>query len=705
MKAVSVKTLCDRCQTKLKQKLMIVKHEKKEFFKNPILLEIKNLEIIKKRKEYNVNILIYLQCAKRRFGLFVKESLFDEKDDIKAIVKGCLFDSNEENEIQTNFPKEHSIVKKEVNLPVSVKQHSVAVLKKGYLQNRHLAVTPYHRLCCVTQMKRHILIIGLLVILLIAAGLGTTLGLYFSQTGSNPSTVASPKKWSRVSLDTVVKNSMLGNIKNNTNTTILAAVKAKNPDLKTEDVFIQDILETKARVYVKSSSIYYVDNSYIDVYFLPDRLTINTHLSNLVLWEKVDQLTEKNILIVTKKSNPKLVISQIMVKNIMPNQASIVTKVNSTTYVDNDMITIYFNTSGKKLLSADLSNVNLGKIEDKKPTTILTAVKAKNPSLLINEVTVDLNSINSRQATIIVKTESLKYIATSSVIVNYSLLNLQLGQIKDILFRKETGWGSSLFNFSVNNKIVQLDNGEILVPNENGILSQINLETKILNRRSSSFFSNSIIQMQDNIFWGQNTNKIYEYKQIGTDILREERTVFTDPNPDYDYRSTLTRLQDGTVLVTWGKNLYRLSSTGEKIDAIAGNYFNNSIQNVIQLANGKIWLQTERMIYEIDFFNKKLTKILDTKNTSFLSSMEISAIVPLQDGTVLLAGVPWEGGGNKKYDMYVLSIEGNIQTYHTDYNKPFIDDSIITSLIQLQDGRILALATGENWRIYQLNTE
>ncbi len=53
---------------------------------------------------------------------------------------------------------------------------------------------------------------------------------------------------------------MLGKIQNNTSTTILNAIKAKNPD------FIQNIVETKARVYVKSSSIYYVDNSYVDVF-------------------------------------------------------------------------------------------------------------------------------------------------------------------------------------------------------------------------------------------------------------------------------------------------------------------------------------------------------------------------------------------------------------------------------------------------------
>ncbi len=33
MKTISVKTLCDKCQIKLKQKLIIVKNEKKIIFK------------------------------------------------------------------------------------------------------------------------------------------------------------------------------------------------------------------------------------------------------------------------------------------------------------------------------------------------------------------------------------------------------------------------------------------------------------------------------------------------------------------------------------------------------------------------------------------------------------------------------------------------------------------------------------------------
>ncbi len=52
--------------------------KKKEFLKNAILLEIKDLEIVKKRKEHNIKILVFLQCTKRRFGIFTKESLSDE---------------------------------------------------------------------------------------------------------------------------------------------------------------------------------------------------------------------------------------------------------------------------------------------------------------------------------------------------------------------------------------------------------------------------------------------------------------------------------------------------------------------------------------------------------------------------------------------------------------------------------------------------
>ncbi|AOX43999.1 hypothetical protein S100390_v1c06620 [Spiroplasma sp. NBRC 100390] len=704
MKTISVKTLCDKCQIKLKQKLIIVKNEKKEFLKNAILLEIKDLEIVKKRKEHNIKILVFLQCAKRRFGIFTKESLSDENQHIKAIVQECLFNSDEEDEIINVLLEEHNLVKKEVNLPVLIKANPVSVDKKGYLQNRHLAMTRYHRFCCATQMKRHVLIIWLLLILLIAASLGTTLGLYFSQTELGPNIVTDLRKWPRVSLGTVLKNQMLGKIQNNTSTTILNAIKAKNPDLKTEDVFIQNIVETKARVYVKSSSIYYVDNSYVDVYFYPDRLTINTHLSNLVLWEKVDQLTPENILTVTKNSNPKLVVSQIIVQNIAPNQASIIATVNNTTYVDNDMVTIYFNTSGKKLLSADLQNVNLGKIENKKPTTILAAVKAKNPNVVIDEVAVDLKSINSRQASIVVKTESSEYIATSSVIVNYALLNMRVGQIKDILFREETGWGEDGIRFSKKNKITQFNNGDIVLPSQNGILSQIDLNSKILKRKSDSFFPTAIIKLQDDVFWGQKYDTVYQYKYVWDD-WQERGAIFNDPDYDYGNYSTLTLLQDGTVLATWGKNIYHLSSTGTKVGFINGKYFANDIQNVIQLSNGKIWVQTDEIIYELDLYANSAREIFNIKSNPWIKPSTISAITPLQDGTVLIAGAPLSGNGRAKYDMYVLNAQGSIQNYFTNYDKPFVEHSTITSLIQVQDGTLLALATGEKWRIYQLNTE
>ncbi|WP_424525904.1 hypothetical protein [Spiroplasma endosymbiont of Glossina fuscipes fuscipes] len=68
---------------------------------------------------------------------------------------------------------------------------------------------------------------------------------------------------------------------------------------------------------------------------------------------------------------------------------------------------------------------------------------------------------------------------------------MRVGQIKDILFREETGWSEDGIRFSEKNKITQFNNGDIVLPSENGILSQIDLNSKILKRKSDSFFNSN----------------------------------------------------------------------------------------------------------------------------------------------------------------------------------------------------------------------
>ncbi len=225
-----------------------------------------------------------------------------------------------------------------------------------------------------------------------------------------------------------------------------------------------------------------------------------------------------------------------------------------------------------------------------------------------------------------------------------------------------------------------------------------------MKRKSNSFFPTAIIKLQDDIFWGQKYDTVYQYKYAWDD-WQERGTIFKDPDYDYGNYSTLTLLQDGTVLATWGKNIYHLSSTGTKVGFINGKYFANDIRNVIQLLNGKIWVQIDEIIYELDLSANSAREIFNIKSNTWIKPSTISAITPLQDGTVLIAGVPLAGSGRAKYDMYVLNAQGSIQNYFTDYDKPFIEHSTITSLIQVQDGTLLALATGEKWRIYQLNTK
>ncbi|AHI58395.1 hypothetical protein P344_05370 [Spiroplasma mirum ATCC 29335] len=79
MKNVNFDFLCRSCRQELKEKLKIVRKKRSEFLKNLIFLKIKDKSLVELKEGYDIKIVLYLRCANRHFGLFVKTTLFDKK--------------------------------------------------------------------------------------------------------------------------------------------------------------------------------------------------------------------------------------------------------------------------------------------------------------------------------------------------------------------------------------------------------------------------------------------------------------------------------------------------------------------------------------------------------------------------------------------------------------------------------------------------
>ncbi|AHF61292.1 hypothetical protein P344_05365 [Spiroplasma mirum ATCC 29335] len=140
-----------------------------------------------------------------------------------------------------------------------------------------LGVMQLHNL---KKMRRNFLIVFLVIIIVLApAGLTGGLGFYFT-ISKELATAVNHQNFNRVDLTVDVKNLELYD---NKSTTILQAVKEKNPDVVINDILLKNISQTQAVIFEKADSTHYKYDSTLTVEFLADKITLKTHLQKQII--------------------------------------------------------------------------------------------------------------------------------------------------------------------------------------------------------------------------------------------------------------------------------------------------------------------------------------------------------------------------------------------------------------------------------------
>jgi aspartate carbamoyltransferase regulatory subunit len=215
----------------------------------------------------------------------------------------------------------------------------------------------------------------------------------------------------------------LGDIKDNKEATILAAVKAKNAAVDETQLEVADITNKGATINViKDSKVYDAGGSVSVTYTVtPDVTTkpLTDDLTDVELGDIKDN-KETTILAAVKAKNTAVDETQLEVVDITDTGATINVVSGSTVYdADGNVPVTFAIIPASKPLTDDLTDVELGDIKDNKEATILAAVKAKNTA--VDETQLEVADITDTGATINVISGSTVYDADGSVPVKFKV--------------------------------------------------------------------------------------------------------------------------------------------------------------------------------------------------------------------------------------------------------------------------------------------
>ncbi|WP_368487140.1 hypothetical protein [Spiroplasma sp. DGKH1] len=686
MRNADINFLCRSCTQELKNKLKIIREIRTEFLKNLIFLEIKDKSLVELKEEYDIKIVLYLRCANRHFGLFVKSTLFDKKGTYKNIVLENVINNEQpvisRNDSYLTLPDENfnesgivAISSDSLTSP-SLNEANMNFIKNMDHKINQLGVMHLHNMKHMSKMRRNFLIVLLVLIVLAAAGLAGGLGFYFTISKEVTSAV-SQQNFNRVDLSEDVKNLELGSIVDNKDITILAKVKALNDKIIIDDILLKDISKTRATLVAKSSSSHYNYNSTVSVEYLANKITLKTDIHNQVITNEVNEPTkEQDILAGIKKENPQVIIQDLAVDlgSSTATQTDIFVK-NSTIYLPNDRITVYFNSSGKKILSNDLTETNIGDLHDNKPETILATVKNKNPKVDINQLEIINDSITNNGVLLTPKKDSQSYISGQQVQVYFRIYNPHIGTVK----RKINEVFDS-FAF------IQTTDGRILASSAEFIY-ELNLDGTVKHKLSSHVDESiaDMIQLLDGRIWILDIRgEIFELDLVNDTIKKLGFNITETPE-------AIIQLQNGMILLGGAKgNIYELNSDGtikNKIVKLPNEY---GINGLVKLKNGIILVVNGHQIYQVNLNGTFKLVVDQVDNFSFFHT-----IVELKDGTILAAGYWNKGNGGK---IYQLNDDGSIKT-EVGQN---VLVAIPVSIFQTNTGTILM---GTSNGIYELNNE
>ncbi|AGM25026.1 ligand-binding sensor domain-containing protein [Spiroplasma chrysopicola] len=680
-------SMCNSCQYQFKKVISVVK---KNVSKDLNDLELFLCHVDKNRsinEDNGVVPVAFIFCKNDSYVFFWKDAFYngDGSSKIKVVNNTITLSQDTINLIKEGNKDKNqlAVVKKEQTQAIAtklIKENNVSI---QHHFNRQMAIINRQNLLHMTKVKKMILSIGLVLILLLAT-LGGTLGWYFS-TKNNVSNQQLPNYNWRINLAEHLKNSQLGGIVDNREETILTVAKDKNPDLKIEDLYLTNITETTATVIVKSSSNVYDYNSSVKVNYLADLKTLVTDVKKVNFPKTVIEGTPEELLDIVQGAyeNGDLVRSDVVIGNLQPLgdvlQADLTVIKDSKIYLNNDVLKLYFSDSNRKLLSEVLTNVNIGDVINKDENTILNKIKDLNPAVNIKEIEVVSDSITSEQALIKVKMDSKDYIINDEKIkLYYRVFNPNIGTVK-----KEVSNWSEIQGGRIQSLIYLNYNDTILVGATHGLYLLYpngTFNKKIVDDRIPDDFTvhSMLKQKNGNILVGTNNNNVYQLFPDGS--FKGEVTNTFDVH-------SMVESSPGLILAaTYDGKIYQLDSQGNNISQEPISEDLGAPKGMIKLSNGTVLLVTnadDGTIYKLYVNGLKDHIIQNTVSSP-------SSLIELKDGTILL-------GSYIQNLIYQLNDDGTIKE-KVNIN----DDSVLVCFVQTTPaGDIFAGTYGGS--IVQLN--
>ncbi|AUB31339.1 glycosyl hydrolase family 18 protein [Spiroplasma floricola] len=221
----------------------------------------------------------------------------------------------------------------------------------------------------------------------------------------------------------VVNNTWLGTITSNNSNEILEELVGLNPLLDKKELEVKDINTWGATIAAKSSSSMYkgqitVSYNVINETGDSSAKSLYSVITNSWLGEinkgEDDRKTEENIINAVLTKNNNLDKNELKVKELNQWGATIGAVENSKKYKDESYVsfTLKGDTQGEsnensKSLYSEVKTTWLGNIENTNETSILNALKAKNPNLDIESLT--LKETNQYNSILIPKSGTTKY--------------------------------------------------------------------------------------------------------------------------------------------------------------------------------------------------------------------------------------------------------------------------------------------------------
>ncbi|AGM25749.1 hypothetical protein SSYRP_v1c01530 [Spiroplasma syrphidicola EA-1] len=672
--------MCSNCQQKFKK---IINLARKNSTKTLAELEVFFCRVDKSRninEDNGVIPLAFIFCKNDSYAFFWKDSLYNGDGSPKiSLIDNTIILSQDTIEKIRNYSNL-------INIP-SLPSKTHGVTNKGDLNKINSQISWINRqhLIQMTKMRKLFIIFGLIFILLIGS-LGGFLGWYFLGISNLEPPIFDSSK---IRLEDHLINDQLESLDDNKEQTILLAAKKKNNKLEIKDLLVKEITANSALIYVKSASRIYQYNTFAKVLFSPKKITIKTDVKIQNFYLDLDNISEDTILSEVKLENKDFIKSGVNVQNIKYIdkdekilKADLVAKKNNIIYLDDDQLTVYFSTTGKKMLGQDLVEYNLGDIKNVKSPTILQAAKRKNPNLIVEEIEI-INSIFEKNEIVVkVKEDSEYYINDNlSFILNYRVFNLNVGTVKNK--------SDKVLNNGFLTSLVRVDSQTILGGGFREIyqLSNNGEIKKIIRLPDISGNIYTIAKIDDDNILTADGKTIYKLNFDGS--IREKVNQPEGLEFDGDVAGII-KLSDNRILTITAKSVYEINSTGEiikKIDQVEGTEFDGQLLQIIELKNKSIFVLTPESIYSLNFDGRINEKIIQPIDQNF--SDRVYSITQINEMTILVGG---------SEEVYQLDLDGQIRNKVKD--KIRIEGNIF-ALLTLDNGSILAAATDS--RLYQLH--